>query len=296
VDRGIADRDASGGPGRAAADHLIRLALAEDMPGGDVTTEAVGGGDRGGAGVIVAEEEMFLSGLEVARRVFEILDPEVAWKSAVSDGERVSAATVLARLQGKSASLLAGERTALNFLQRLSGVATLTSRFVAKVEGMPARILDTRKTTPGWRLLEKEAVRHGGGSNHRFNLSDGILIKDNHIELAGSLTLAVTRARDAAPPGMKVEVEASNLEEVREAVRAGADTVLVDNTSPEELSEALKAVGEKAEVEVSGGITEENVHAMAATGVAMISVGALTHSARAMDISMDFFASGSRGA
>jgi nicotinate-nucleotide pyrophosphorylase (carboxylating) len=273
----------------------VRLALAEDIPDRDITTEAVGGGDRGASGVIVAEEEMFLSGLKVARRVFEILDPEVTWKSEATDGERVAAATVLARLQGRSASLLAGERTALNFLQRLSGVATLTSRFVAKVEGMPVRILDTRKTTPGWRLLEKEAVRHGGGSNHRFSLSDGILIKDNHIELAGSLTLAVTRVREAGHPRMKVEVEASNLEEVREAVRAGADTVLVDNTTPEKLREALEIVGGRAEVEVSGGITAENVRDMAATGVAMISIGALTHSARAMDISMDIFPAGSTG-
>ena len=293
MDRGIADRDGSNDPDRVAEDGLIRLALAEDMPGGDVTTEAVGGGSRAAVGVIVAEEEMFISGLKVARRVFEILDPDVVWKSEASDGERVAAATVLARLQGTAASLLAGERTALNFLQRLSGVATLTSRFVAKVAGTPARILDTRKTTPGWRTLEKEAVRHGGGSNHRFSLSDGILIKDNHIELAGSLTLAVERAREAARPGMKVEVEASSLEQVREAVRAGADTVLVDNTSPEKLREALATVGGRAEVEVSGGITVESVRDMAATGVAMISVGALTHSARAMDISMDIFAAGS---
>jgi nicotinate-nucleotide pyrophosphorylase (carboxylating) len=262
------------------------------MPAGDVTTEVVGGGSRGARGVIVAEEAMRVSGLSVARRVFELLDPRVAWRSQVSDGDAAGEGTVLAKVEGSAASLLAGERTALNFLQRLSGVATLTSRFVAQVEGTSARILDTRKTTPGWRLLEKEAVRHGGGTNHRFSLSDGILIKDNHIELAGSLTLAVERAREAARPGVKVEVETSNLEEVREAVAAGADTVLVDNTSAEDLREALAVVGSKAEVEVSGGITEKNVREMAATGVAMISIGALTHSARAMDISMDIFAAG----
>jgi len=292
VDRGIGEKDPEKVCLRADADTLIRLALAEDMPGGDVTTEGVGGGSRGATGVIIAEEEMRVSGIAVARRVFEILDADVVWESEASDGDLVAGGTVLARLQGSAASLLAGERTALNFLQRLSGVATLTSRFVAKVEGTPARILDTRKTTPGWRLLEKEAVLHGGGSNHRLSLSDGILIKDNHIELAGSLTLAVERAREAASPGMKVEVEAASLEEVREAVAAGADTVLVDNASPEELREALAAVGKRAEVEVSGGITERNVRDMAATGVAMISVGALTHSAPAMDISMDIFAAG----
>jgi nicotinate-nucleotide pyrophosphorylase (carboxylating) len=262
------------------------------MPAGDVTTEGVGGGSRTANGVIVAEEEMRVSGMAVARRVFDILDPDIVWVSEVSDGDLVEAGTVLARLKGRAASLLAGERTALNFLQHLSGVATLTSRFVARVEGTPARILDTRKTTPGWRRLEKEAVRHGGGTNHRLSLSDGILIKDNHIELAGSLARAVERAREAARPGMKVEVEASSLEEVREAVAAGADTVLVDNTSPEGLREALAVVGSKAEVEVSGGITERNVREMAATGVAMISIGALTHSAPAMDISMDIFATG----
>lgn len=289
------ERVGKGDSAKDAADRLIRLALAEDLPGKDITTEAVGGGDRGASGVIIAEEGLCVSGLDVARRVFEILDAEVTWKSESADGERVAPGRVLARLEGRASSLLAGERTALNFLQRLSGVATLTSSYVDKVADLPARILDTRKTTPGWRGLEKAAVRHGGGTNHRFSLSDGILIKDNHIELAGSLTEAVTRARAAAPPGMAIEVEASSPEEVKEAVRSGADTILVDNTSPEGLAEALQTIGEEAAVEVSGGITEKNVRAMAATGVAMISIGALTHSARAMDISMDISAKGEGG-
>jgi len=280
---------------RGAADELIRLALAEDLPGKDVTTEGISVGGVDAWARIVAEEEMTVSGIAVALRVFEILDPEVSWRSEAGDGEKVTGGAVLARLEGSAGALLAGERTALNFLQRLSGIATMTSRFLERISDCPAQIMDTRKTTPGWRMLEKEAVRHGGGKNHRFSLSDGILIKDNHIRLAGGITRAVERAKESVHPGLKIEVEASNLEEVKEAVRAGADTVLVDNTSPEGLKEALVAVDGKALVEVSGGITEKNVREMAATGVSMISIGALTHSAPAMDISMDVFAAGSAG-
>lgn len=269
------------------ADRLIRLALAEDLPGPDLTTEAVGVGSREARAAIMAEEEMVVSGLKVARRVFESLDAQVRWKQEVDDGGRVGAGSVLARLEGKAGALLAGERTALNFLQRLSGVATLTARFVARVADLPAVIMDTRKTTPGWRVLEKEAVRHGGGTNHRLSLSDGILIKDNHTRLAGGVGAAVRAAKSSPQARLKIEVEASSIEEVREAVEAGADTILVDNTSPEELKLALETTGKSASVEVSGGITEENVLAMASTGVTMISIGALTHSAPAVDISMD---------
>jgi nicotinate-nucleotide pyrophosphorylase (carboxylating) len=272
---------------RRRVDELIRLALDEDLPGRDVTSEAVIREGAGATAEIIAEENLTVSGLGVARRVFEIVDPRVRWQSGVGEGEQIVAGTKLALLRGDARSLLAGERTALNFLQRLCGIATLTSRFAAKVSGLSAMLMDTRKTTPGWRFLEKEAVRHGGGSNHRFSLSDGVLIKDNHVRLAGGIAEAVSRARASVRPGMKIEVEAGTLEEVREAVEAGAEIILVDNNSPESLAAALKVVNGQAVVEVSGGITVENISVMAQPGVSMISVGALTHSARAMDISMD---------
>jgi nicotinate-nucleotide pyrophosphorylase (carboxylating) len=272
---------------RCRVEELIRLALDEDLPGRDVTSEAVIGKDAGATAEIIAEENLTVSGLGVARRVFEIVDSRVRWRSGIGEGEEVAAGTKLALLRGSARSLLAGERTALNFLQRLCGIATLTSRYAARVSGLSAMVMDTRKTTPGWRFLEKEAVRHGGGSNHRFSLSDGVLIKDNHVRLAGGIAEAVRRARASVHAGMKIEVEASTLEEVKEAVEAGAEIILVDNNSPESLAAALKAVGGRAVVEVSGGISEANISLMAQPGVSMISVGALTHSARAMDISMD---------
>jgi nicotinate-nucleotide pyrophosphorylase (carboxylating) len=266
---------------------LIELALKEDLPGEDVTTEAVGVAGRAAEAVIVAEEEMVVSGLKVARRVFETLDPEVRWQQILNDGDRARSGSTLARVRGRAGSLLAAERTALNFLQRLSGVATLTARFVARIADSEIAVMDTRKTTPGWRFLEKEAVRHGGGTNHRFSLSDAILIKDNHVRLAGGVGAAVRKAKESSYRNLKVEVEAGNLREVSEALGAGADRILVDNTTPDDLKLALEAAEGKAEVEVSGGITERNVEDMAATGVKMISIGALTHSARAVDISID---------
>jgi nicotinate-nucleotide pyrophosphorylase (carboxylating) len=268
------------------AETLIRLALEEDLPARDITTEAVLPPGVRASAVIVAKEDLTVSGLGIARRVFEIVDPEVKWQSNFDDSETAVAGDVLAGVEGTAASLMAAERTALNFLQHLSGIATTTQKIVAKVKGLPVTILDTRKTLPGWRLLEKAAVLHGGGTNHRFSLSDSILIKDNHIKLCSGVAKAVERARAALPLRTRIEVETTSASELEEALEAGADVVLVDNTTPADLARAVAAVGGRAAVEVSGGITTENVAAMARTGVSMISLGALTHSSRAVDISL----------
>jgi len=266
---------------------LIRLALEEDLPEGDVTTEAVLDPDLAASAFCVARERLVLSGMEVARRVFGTIDADVKWKGLFRDGEEVEAETVISRLDGRAASILAGERTALNFLQHLSGIATATRRMIALVHDLPVSILDTRKTLPGWRLLEKSAVKDGGGTNHRFSLSDSVLIKDNHVALGGGVAATVRRARSRLKPGTRIEVETTSTAEVREALEAGADVILIDNTTPESLAEAVGLAGGRADLEVSGGIGEGNVRAMARSGVTMISVGALTHSAGAVDISME---------
>lgn len=266
---------------------LIRLALEEDLPEGDVTTEAVLDPDLAAAAFCVTRQRLVLSGMDVARRVFETIDADVKWKGLFRDGEEVEAETVISRLDGRAASILAGERTALNFLQHLSGIATATSRMIALVHDLPVSILDTRKTLPGWRLLEKAAVKDGGGTNHRFSLSDSVLIKDNHVALGGGVAATVRRARSRLKPGTRIEVETTTAAEVREALEAGADVILIDNATPESLAEAVGLAGGRADLEVSGGIRESNVRTMARTGIAMISVGALTHSARAVDISME---------
>lgn len=281
------DLSAANEPLVTRVDTLIRLALEEDLPEGDVTTEAVLDPDLATTAFCVARERLVLSGMDVARRVFGKIDGDVKWNGLFRDGEEVEAETVVSRLEGRAASILAGERTALNFLQHLSGIATATRRMIALVDDLPVSILDTRKTLPGWRLLEKSAVKDGGGGNHRFSLSDGVLIKDNHVALGGGVAATVRRARSRLKPGTRIEVETTSIAEVREALEAGADVILVDNTSPESLAEAVDLAAGRAELEVSGGIGESNVRAMAQRGVAMISVGALTHSARAVDISME---------
>lgn len=268
-------------------DELVRLALEEDLPGGDITTEATLDAGLQAKAVIIAGERLVVSGLLAARRVFEVIDRDVQWKEECRDAETLTPGALMVRLEGPAASLLAGERTALNFLQHLSGIATATRRMVDLVKGEPADILDTRKTLPGWRLLEKAAVRHGGGRNHRFSLSDSVLIKDNHVALGGGVAETVRRARSRLPTGTRIEVETTSREEVLEALEAGADVILVDNTTPAALEEAVRLVGDRAALEVSGGIGESNVRDMAGTGVGMISAGALTHSARAVDISME---------
>lgn len=272
---------------RQAARWLIERALEEDVAGGDLTTEAVFPGPFVARAVLTAREELVPAGLAVAAMVFEAVDPSLRFTALAQDGRPVKALEVLAEVRGDGRSILTGERVAVNFLQRLSGIATLTSRYVAAVRGHKARIVDTRKTLPAWRALEKYAVRLGGGLNHRFNLSSGILIKDNHVDLAGSLSKAVETARRSAPHPLKIEVEARNLEEVREALEAGADIILLDNFSPEEMRRAVERIGGKALTEASGGMTLSNVAAVAATGVDYISVGALTHSAAAVDICLD---------
>ena len=272
---------------RRAADRLIEIALDEDMPAGDVTSDAVlEAGDLPASGSIVSKEELVISGLEIARRVFHTIDGDVNFEKCAEDGQRVQEGVTLAEVSGRAVSLLAGERTALNFLQRLSGIATACARVVAEVEGYPVTVLDTRKTAPGWRLLEKAAVRDGGGSNHRTNLSDGVLIKDNHIALCGGIKPAIERARNALPSATRIEVEVSDLDEVKEAAEAGADVFLLDNSDPETAARVAAFLGEDAVLEASGGITLATARKMAEAGVSHMSLGEITHSSRAVDISM----------
>jgi nicotinate-nucleotide pyrophosphorylase (carboxylating) len=264
---------------------LIERALAEDVAEGDLTAAAVVPPGARARGRIEQRAPGVLSGLDVAEQVFRLLDPEVDWRALAAEAEWREPAPV-AELEGAATAIVTGERTALNFLGRLSGVATLTARYVGAVEGTGVRILDTRKTTPGLRRLEKAAVRAGGGHNHRTGLHDAILVKENHAALAGGVGEAARRALAGAPPGVTVEVECADLAEVEEALAAGAGRVLLDNMGPAELRQAVELVGDRAELEASGGITLANVGAVAETGVDFISVGALTHSAPALDLSL----------
>jgi len=267
---------------------LIRQALAEDIGAGDATTAAIIPPDEKSEAALIAKAAFVVAGLPFAAEVFRALDKNVAFEPLVEDGARVSKSAVIARLAGRTASLLQGERVALNILQRLSGIATLTAKYVEKVEGLPVKVLDTRKTTPGMRFMEKYAVRMGGGTNHRMGLYDGILIKDNHIRAAGGISRAVKLARRAAKRGMEVEVEAGTLDEVREALEAGADIIMLDNMPVEEMRRAVRLVKRRAKLEASGNVSLKNIREIAETGVDYISVGALTHSAPASDISMRF--------
>jgi nicotinate-nucleotide pyrophosphorylase (carboxylating) len=257
--------------------------LAEDLGAGDATTEAIVAEDATCAANLLLKERGVVCGLAHAEAVFRELDPALRFEPLASDGEPVDPG-VVARLEGSARAILTGERTALNVLGRLSGIATLTRRYVDAVAGTGAVILDTRKTTPGLRTLEKEAVEAGGGTNHRFRLDDGVLIKDNHLRLAGSIAEAVEKTRET---GLPVEVECDTLDQVREALSAGADRILLDNMSPAELREAVRLVGGRAETEASGGVTLDTVREIAETGVDFISVGALTHSARSLDVSLE---------
>ena len=266
----------------------ISAFLAEDLGRGDITTQACIKRNANARGRFLAKEPMVVAGLEAAEAVFATLDSQQQLEAFVSDGEEVAPGKVIARTNGFADVLLAGERLALNLLQRLSGIATLTRQYVAAVEGTNAVIVDTRKTVPGLRMLEKYAVQAGGGRNHRFGLDDGVLIKDNHVALAGGVATAVERARGAVGHLHRIEVEVSNDEDLRAAIESGADVLLLDNLSPEETARAVElAHGLKSDVllEASGGITLENVRAYAEAGVDLISVGAITHSARATDIS-----------
>jgi nicotinate-nucleotide pyrophosphorylase (carboxylating) len=262
--------------------------LAEDLGRGDITTQSTVVRNARARGRFLAKEKMVVAGLEAAEAVFSTLDSQQQIEAFASDGDEVENGKVIARTSGFADVLLAGERVALNLLQRLSGIATLTRQYVRAVEGTRAQIVDTRKTTPGLRMLEKYAVLSGGGRNHRFGLDDGVLIKDNHIALAGGVASAVERARERVGHLHKIEVEVSNERDLREALAHGADIILLDNLSPEETARMVTLARELAPqvaLESSGGITLENVRAYAETGVDLVSIGALTHSARAMDIS-----------
>jgi nicotinate-nucleotide pyrophosphorylase (carboxylating) len=270
--------------------NLIALALAEDLDQGDVTSKTViPAGQRARAEVLVKASGV-IAGLDVARAVCAEIDDDLAWLSIATDGDVVAHGNVVATIEGGARSILAAERTLLNFLQRLSGVATLTSRYAAAIAGTGARLVDTRKTTPGWRALEKAAVRAGGGHNHRFNLGDGVLIKDNHLSLANqNIAGAVAAARAGAPHTVRIEVEVESLAGLREALDAGADIVLLDNMELEMMREAVQIAGGRTLLEASGGITLERIRAVAETGVNLISCGAVTHSATALDISLEVF-------
>jgi nicotinate-nucleotide pyrophosphorylase (carboxylating) len=272
-------------------EEIIDRALAEDLGQGDVTTEALIPGNQQGTGFIVAKEEGILAGTEAATQVFHRVDPELKVEILLEDGTSVKPGSKVARVSGSIASILKAERIALNFLQRLSGIASETNRYVARVEGLPVRIMDTRKTTPGLRSLEKYAVSVGGGRNHRMSLGDGILIKDNHLAALRSQGLnikdIIVKARQNAPQRLQVEVEVETVSEALEAVKAGADIVMLDNMNLEDMRNAVQSIHGRALIEASGGITLDNVRAVAETGVDFISIGALTHSARALDISLE---------
>lgn len=268
----------------------IRSWLAEDIGSGDITTETTIPRGSQSKAVIHVKESGIIAGIPVARLVFDVVDPSLVFHAQVQDGDRVEKGAVLAVVEGSTHSLLTGERLALNLMQRLSGIATKTSRFVEALEGLPVRLVDTRKTTPGHRMLEKYAVRVGGGSNHRFGLYDAVMIKDNHIKGAGGIRAAVERARRQIPHTMKIEVETESLDQVQEALDCGADIIMLDNMSASLMKESvalIKATSPHVIVEASGGVTLETVHGIAACGVDVISVGGLTYSFQALDISLD---------
>jgi len=272
-------------------EEIIDRALAEDLIKGDVTTEALIAGDRRGTGFIVAKKEGILAGINVAKQVFHRVDAELKVEVLLEDGAAVKPGSKVANVSGRIASILAAERVALNFLQRLSGIASETNRYVEAVKDLPVRIMDTRKTTPGLRVLEKYAVKVGGGENHRMSLGDGILIKDNHLAALRSQGLnvkqIVAKARQNSPQRLPVEVEVGTVSEALEAVEAGADIVMLDNMNLENMRKAVKSIHGRTLVEASGGITLDDVRSVAETGVDFISIGALTHSVRALDISLE---------
>ena len=272
-------------------DNIIAPALAEDISHGDVTSDLLIPPELQGKASILVKARGILAGGEIAKRVFLRADPSLKVDTLIKDGAKVQPGDIVATVSGKVISILKAERTALNFLQRLSGIASQTAQYVAEIGGLKANITDTRKTTPGLRLLEKYAVRMGGGQNHRFHLGDGILIKDNHLAalcaLGMSLKDIVAKAKQNAPKGLKVEVEVNTVEEALDAVEAGADIIMLDNMSPDEMRRVVSSIPSQVKTEASGGITLENVHKAAMAGVNIISIGALTHSSKALDISLE---------
>ncbi len=270
------------------ADKYIRLALEEDINSEDVSTNAVMPEAKQGQVELICKQDGIIAGLPVFERVFQLLDPNTRVEFDVKDGDRVAKGQHMATVKGDVRVLLSGERTALNYLQRLSGIATYTRTIVDLLEGSGTTLLDTRKTTPCMRVFEKYAVRVGGGSNHRYNLSDGVMLKDNHIDAAGGVKQAVAAAKAYAPFVRKIEVETENLDMVREAVEAGADIIMLDNMTPEMMEEAIRLIDGRAQTECSGNITRENIQTITRLGVDFVSSGALTHSAPILDISLKY--------
>lgn len=268
------------------ADKLILLALQEDITSEDITTNAVMPGPQKGQVELICKEDGIIAGLDVFARVFHLLDPETQVDLRCKDGDQVKNGQLMGVITGDIRVLLSGERVALNYLQRMSGIATYTNSIVKLLEGAKTKLLDTRKTTPNMRVFEKYAVKVGGGCNHRYNLSDGVLLKDNHIGAAGGVKEAIQMAKEYAPFVRKIEVEVENLDMVKEAVDAGADIIMLDNMSPEEMKQAIDIIDGRAETECSGNVTKENVEKIIPIGVDYISSGALTHSAPIMDISL----------
>jgi nicotinate-nucleotide pyrophosphorylase (carboxylating) len=269
-----------------SAEAIIKLALFEDVGLGDITTESIFTESFAGKGVIVAKESFVLAGISVAGQVFQYLDPACECTSLFCDGDHIKDGEIIFTVKGDLTALLKGERVALNFLQRLSGIATLTHAYVRELNHPHVRLTDTRKTTPGLRRFEKDAVRAGGGYNHRMSLYDGVLIKDNHIALAGSIKNAVSAVKNRISHLMKIEVEVSCLNEVKEALDAGADVIMLDNMDCKAMARAVKLIKGRAVVEASGNVSKETLNQIAATGVDVISCGALTHQARSVDLSM----------
>lgn len=268
------------------ADKLIQMALAEDISSEDVTTNAVMPHYKKGEVSLICKQDGIIAGLDVFKRVFELLDENTEFEMYCKDSDKVNKGQLMAVVRGDIRVLLSGERTALNYLQRMSGIATYTHSVAQLLEGTNTKLLDTRKTTPNMRIFEKYAVKAGGGYNHRYNLSDGVLLKDNHIGAAGSVTNAVKMAKEYAPFVRKIEIEVENLDQVREAVDAGADIIMLDNMSTDMMTEAIKIIDGRAKTECSGNVTLENIKRLTSIGVDYISSGALTHSAPIMDISL----------
>jgi nicotinate-nucleotide pyrophosphorylase (carboxylating) len=267
---------------------LIKTALEEDMGLGDITTSSTVPKDKRISGNFIAKADGVLCGMDVAKAVFAYIDEGIVLSSLFEDGQSVTKGDIIATIEGNAAKVLIGERLALNLMQRMSGIATNTSKFVAQIAGTGAKILDTRKTTPGLRLLEKYAVRMGGGYNHRFSLSDGVLIKDNHIKAAGGISNAIEAARENVPHTLKIEIEVESMDEVKQAIDAGADIIMLDNMTNEQMRKAIEYIDGRALTEASGNMDEKDLAAVAQTGVDFISIGALTNSIDPLDISLKF--------
>lgn len=271
---------------KISVDPLILSAIKEDITSEDVTTNSVMRGPQAGEADLICKQDGIICGLQVFARTFELLDSNTKVELFAKDGDEVKKGQLMAKLHGDIRVLLCGERTALNYLQRMSGIATYTNQIVKLLEGTGIKLLDTRKTSPNNRIFEKYSVRVGGGNNHRYNLTDGVLLKDNHIGAAGSVTKAITMAKEYAPFVRKIEVEVETLEQVKEAIEAGADIIMLDNMDRATMEEAIKIIDGKAEIEVSGNVTKENIERLNGLKVDYVSSGALTHSAPIMDISL----------